>query len=188
MHARLIRGRGRSADRFALQDALCAHVTAGAQHAFNANWNLAVDWTHEQGVHSYARYQYQAGYTLFSPLFAVSDAADQMNYVPNLSVFRSDNRSRYDGMMVHLQGNVTSRFNLVANYTLSRPRRGDVFWASFLIMWMACAIPGTLLAKVILGRQGRMLRIDLFWPEPSICRPNSRLLCSANLKAPAPSP
>ncbi len=98
------------------------HVTAGVQHAFNAQWNLAVDWTHEQGVHSYARYQYQAGYSLFSPLFAVSDAADQTNYVPNLSVFRSDNRSRYDGMMVHLQGNVTSRFNLVANYTLSQAK------------------------------------------------------------------
>jgi hypothetical protein len=98
------------------------HVTAGVQHAFNAQWNLAVDWTHEQGVHSYARYQYQAGYTLFSPLFAASDTADQKNDVPDLSVFRSDNRSRYDGMMVHLQGNVTSRFNLVANYTLSKAK------------------------------------------------------------------
>ena len=96
------------------------HVSAGIQHAFNAQWNLAVDWTHEQGVHSYARYQYQAGYTLFSPLFAASDLTVQMNNVPNLTVFRSDNRSRYDGLMIHLQGNVTRRFNLVANYTLSK--------------------------------------------------------------------
>ena len=45
-----------------------------------------------------------------------------MNNVPNMTVFRSDNRSRYDGMMIHLQGNVTRRFNLVANYTLSKAK------------------------------------------------------------------
>jgi hypothetical protein len=44
-------------------------VTAGAQHAFTKNWTFSADWTHEQGVHSFARYQYQAGYTLFSSLF-----------------------------------------------------------------------------------------------------------------------
>ncbi len=98
------------------------HTSAGVQHAFNSKWNLAVDWVHEQGVHSYARYQYQAGYTLFSPLFPASDSTDQMNDVPNITVFRSDNRSRYDGMMIHLQGNVTRRFNLVANYTLSKAK------------------------------------------------------------------
>src|SRR5271157_3601605 len=98
------------------------HTSAGVQHAFNSEWNLAVDWVHEQGVHSYARYQYQAGYTLFSPLFSASDSTDQMNNVPNMNVFRSDNRSRYDGMMIHLQGNVTRRFNLVANYTLSKAK------------------------------------------------------------------
>src|SRR5208283_5216675 len=72
------------------------HASAGVQHAFNPQWNLSADWTHEQGVHSYARYQYEAGYTLFSPLFPASDLADQMNNVPNLTVFLSDNRSRYD--------------------------------------------------------------------------------------------
>jgi hypothetical protein len=45
-----------------------------------------------------------------------------MNNVPNLTVFRSDNRSRYDGLMIHLQGNVTQRLNLVANYTLSKAK------------------------------------------------------------------
>jgi hypothetical protein len=93
------------------------HATAGVQHAFNSRWTLGADWTHEEGVHSYRRYQYQAGYTLFSPLFA-SDTATQQQNVPDLSVFRSDNRSRYDGLSVHLQANV-SRFNLVLNYTLS---------------------------------------------------------------------
>jgi hypothetical protein len=98
------------------------HASAGVQHAFNSKWNLAADWVHEQGVHSYARYQYQAGFTLFSPLYPASDTTDQRNNVPNLTVFRSDNRSRYDGMMIHLQGNITGRFNLIANYTLSKAK------------------------------------------------------------------
>ena len=94
------------------------HATAGIEHAFNANWTVSAAWTHEQGVHAYSRYQYQAGFTLFSPLYA-ADAASQQQYVPDLSVFRSDNRSRYDGLSVHLQGNVSRRFQLIMNYTLS---------------------------------------------------------------------
>ena len=93
------------------------HASAGVQHAFNSHWTLGADWTHENGVHGYRRYIYQAGYTLFSPLFP-GDAASQQQEVPNLTVFRSDNRSRYDGLSVHLQANV-SRFSLVVNYTLS---------------------------------------------------------------------
>jgi hypothetical protein len=45
-----------------------------------------------------------------------------MNDVPNLTMFRADNRSRYDGMSLHLQGNVTGRVNVVVNYTLSRAK------------------------------------------------------------------
>jgi hypothetical protein len=93
------------------------HATAGVEHAFNSHWMVSADWTHEAGVHSYRRYEYQAGYTLFSPLFA-QDVATQQQNVPNISVFRTDNRSRYDGLSVHLQANV-SRFSLVLNYTLS---------------------------------------------------------------------
>jgi hypothetical protein len=94
------------------------HATGGIEHAFNSHWAMSAEWTHEEGVHAYRRYQYTAGYTLFSPLFG-QDAATQQQYVPNLSVFRTDNRSRYDGFSVHLQGNVSNRFNLVVNYTLS---------------------------------------------------------------------
>jgi hypothetical protein len=93
------------------------HASAGVQHAFNSHWTLGADWTHEEGNHGYRRYKYQAGYTLFSPLFS-SDAATQQQYVPDISVFRSDNRSRYDGLSVHLQANL-SRFSLILNYTLS---------------------------------------------------------------------
>jgi hypothetical protein len=94
------------------------HASAGIQHAFNSNWMLSGDFTHQAGVHSYARYQYQAGYTLFSPLFA-NDVATQQQNVPDIAVFRSDNRSRYDALSLRLQGNV-HRFTLVMHYTLAR--------------------------------------------------------------------
>jgi hypothetical protein len=94
------------------------HATAGVEHAFSREWLLRADWTHEEGVHAYRRYDYQAGYTLFSPLYA-SDAATQQQFVPNVTVFRSDNRSTYDALMIHLQGNVSGRLNVAVNYTLS---------------------------------------------------------------------
>jgi len=83
------------------------HLTGGAQHAFNPRWMVSADYTHEQGVHGYRRYQLVSGFTL------PADA-------PNISVFRSDNRSSYNGLMIHLQGNVSRRFSLIANYTLSK--------------------------------------------------------------------
>ena len=72
------------------------HATAGIQHAFNADWTLSADYTLETGMHGYRRYDY-----------------------PNVSIFRTDNRSSYKALMLHLQGNVAKRLNLVANYTLS---------------------------------------------------------------------
>jgi hypothetical protein len=72
------------------------HATAGVQHAFNANWILSADYTLETGMHSYRRYDF-----------------------PNVSVFRTDNRSSYNTLALHLQGNVSQRLNLVANYTLA---------------------------------------------------------------------
>jgi hypothetical protein len=72
------------------------HATAGVQHAFNANWILSADYTLETGMHGYRRYDF-----------------------PNVSVFRTDNRSSYNALALHLQGNVSRRLNLVANYTLA---------------------------------------------------------------------
>ena len=92
------------------------HVTGGLQHAFNKKWTLAADYTHEQGNHGYRAYNYLAGFTLFSP-----DPANQPD-VPNVTVFKSDNRSSYNALMIHLQGNATRRFSLIANYTLSRAK------------------------------------------------------------------
>ena len=72
------------------------HATGGVQHAFNSNWTASADYTHEEGNHAYRAYPFAA------------------------TVFRSDNRSSYNALMLHLQGNVLKRFNLVANYTFSK--------------------------------------------------------------------
>jgi len=77
------------------------HVTGGVQHAFNANWTLSTDFTLETGMHGYRHYDFP------NPAFG------------SVAVFRSDNRSSYKALKVHLQGNVAKRLNLVANYTLS---------------------------------------------------------------------
>jgi Carboxypeptidase regulatory-like domain/TonB dependent receptor len=89
------------------------HITGGVQHAFNSHWMASADYTHEEGNHGYRAYNYTAGTSLFSP-----DPANQA-FVPNVEVFKSDNRSTFNSLMLHLQGNVSNRFNLVANYTLS---------------------------------------------------------------------
>ena len=89
------------------------HASAGVQHALNDQWTLSADWTHEQGNHAYRGYNYTAGVNLFAP-----DPANQ-RFVPNITLFKSDNRSSYDAMMVHLQGN-TRHASLIANYTLAK--------------------------------------------------------------------
>jgi hypothetical protein len=71
-------------------------ATAGIQHALNANWMVSADYTRETGMHGYRRYDY-----------------------PEAAVFRTDNRSAYDGMSLRIQGNVSRRVNITAHYTLS---------------------------------------------------------------------
>lgn len=95
------------------------HASVGVQYLWHKSWTLSGDYVYEKGVHSYARYNYIAGYTLFSPLFA-QDPATQMANVPDISVFKSDNRSAYNALMLRAQGNVSRRFNLTASYTYSR--------------------------------------------------------------------
>ena len=97
------------------------HVSGGLQYLWHKNWTMSADYVHEQGNHGYRRYNYVAGYSLFSPLFA-SDTVTQQANVPDISVFKSDNRSSYNAMMLHLQGNVSRRFNFTANYVLSRAK------------------------------------------------------------------
>ena len=68
------------------------HITGGVQHAFNQHWLISADYTHEQGNHGYRAFPY-----------------------PSATVFESDNRSSYNALMLHLQGNM-HRFNVTANY------------------------------------------------------------------------
>ena len=98
------------------------HVTDGVEHAFNRNWLMSVDYIFEDGVHGYRPLPYTSGTNLFTPLIPTTDpdyATDQTNVVPNVNVFESINRSKYNALVLHLAGNM-KRFNLVANYTLSR--------------------------------------------------------------------
>jgi|CZKJ01.1.fsa_nt_gi hypothetical protein len=101
------------------------HTSGGVQHVFNQHWTLAADYTHEEGNHGYRAYGFTGGTNLFTPLIPASDpnyAGDQASVVPDLNLFKSDNRSTYNSLMLHLQGNVTHRFNLTANYTLSKAK------------------------------------------------------------------
>jgi hypothetical protein len=81
-------------------------ATGGVQHAFNENWMMAVDFTHETGMHGYRGYDY-------------SDVPAQYTPIP-LMVFRSDNRSDYNGVAVRVQGNVSKRYSLTAHYTFAK--------------------------------------------------------------------
>jgi hypothetical protein len=94
------------------------HISAGVQHAFSANWSTSADYIHEQGNHGYRAYSFTGGTNLFTPELQESDP-NQSVYVPDVNVFHSDNRSSYNALLLHLQGNVTRRFNLIANYTFS---------------------------------------------------------------------
>jgi hypothetical protein len=99
------------------------HITGGIQHAFNQSWTMSADYTHEQGNHGYRAYSYTSDTNFFTPLIPASDPTydlDQQSVVPNVNIFKSDNRSSYNALMLHLQGNVSQRFNLVANYTFSK--------------------------------------------------------------------
>ena len=95
------------------------HVSGGVEHAFSPNWAMSADYIHEQGNHAYRAYSYTGGTNLFTPLLPAGDP-DQANYVPDVNVFHSDNRSSYNGLLMHLQGNVSTDLNLVANYTFSK--------------------------------------------------------------------
>jgi hypothetical protein len=98
------------------------HIDGGAEHAFNQRWLASADYIHEQGNHGYRAFPYTSANNLFTPLIASSDpayAADQASVVPNVNVFQSDNRSSYNALMLHLQGNL-HLFSLVANYQLSK--------------------------------------------------------------------
>jgi hypothetical protein len=89
------------------------HTTGGLQHQFNQHWLMSADYVHEQGNHGYRGFPYTGGANLLSPIAGANAV------VPNVNVFESDNRSSYNGLMLHVQGNMR-RFDMVANYQLSK--------------------------------------------------------------------
>jgi hypothetical protein len=78
------------------------HATVGIQHAFNAHWTASADYTFEDGQHGYRGYAYPG-----------------TDVLPPVTIFKSDNRSSYNALMLRVQGNVAKRFDLTAHYTLS---------------------------------------------------------------------
>lgn len=71
-------------------------ASAAYEHAFRNDWRLSLSYERQQGVHQYRRYEY-----------------------PGFSLFRSDNRSIYNGLAVQVQHRFTHRFELTANYVLA---------------------------------------------------------------------
>jgi hypothetical protein len=97
------------------------HASAGVQYAFSPNWTLSADYIRETGMHAYRAYNYVPGYSLFSPLYP-SDPVSQQANVPDIQLYKTDNRSSYDALAIHLQGNLSHWFNLTANYTLANAK------------------------------------------------------------------
>jgi hypothetical protein len=73
------------------------HITGGVQHAFNEHWTASADYTHEQGNHGYRGYGFD-----------------------EFDLFKSDNRSSYNALMLRVQGNLARRLSLTAHYTLAK--------------------------------------------------------------------
>lgn len=81
-------------------------VSAGFEHAFANNWRINLTYEHQQGVHQYRRYEYTPGFGI------PGDA-------PGVSLFRTDNRSSFNGLAIQLQHKFSDRFEITANYVLS---------------------------------------------------------------------
>jgi len=71
-----------------------------------------VNYEHQQGVHQYRRYEYVAQDPINAPNATLPGTA------PNISVFRTDNRSRYDGISFAVNHR-SKRLDLTAHYTLA---------------------------------------------------------------------
>ncbi len=78
----------------------------GVERVLSSTWRLNIHYEHQQGNHQYRRYEYVSDFTL--PATA-----------PNISLFRTDNRSRYDGVALQVQHSFANHFELSAHYTLS---------------------------------------------------------------------
>lgn len=82
-------------------------TSAAIEHKFHNSWLLNIQFEHQEGNHQYRRYEYVAGFTL---------PADS----PNISLFKSDNRSSYNGIAVQVEHRFSKLFELNSYYTFSR--------------------------------------------------------------------
>ena len=82
-------------------------ASAGWEQLLGANWTFSANYQHQQGVHQYRLYEYAGGITL--PAGA-----------PDVSVARTDNRSRYDAASWMVRRRFARNFDLTAHYTLAR--------------------------------------------------------------------
>ena len=88
-------------------------ASAGFEHAFAKTWRLNINYAHQQGVHQYRRYEYVAQDPAAAPNGTLPVTA------PDISVFRTDNRSGYDAVSIALNHSFSSRFEMTAHYTLA---------------------------------------------------------------------
>ncbi len=94
------------------QSPYAVQASAGFEHAFTKTWRLNINYEHQQGVHQYRRYEYVAQDPAAAPNATLPATA------PNISVFRTDNRSRYDGVSFAINHN-SSLLEFTAHYTLA---------------------------------------------------------------------
>jgi hypothetical protein len=94
------------------QSPYAVQASAGLEHALARSWRLNINYEHQQGVHQYRRYEYVAQDPAAAPNATLPPTA------PNVSVFRTDNRSRYDGISFAINHN-SPRLEFTAHYTLA---------------------------------------------------------------------
>ncbi len=111
------------------------HMSAGLQHAFNVRWSVSADYTHEQGNHAYRAYAF-----------------------PEFDLYKTDNRSSYNALMVHLQGDVSRRFSLVANYTLAQAQTWGCVLGELFDYVNAVCDPNNAFARGDYGPSGEDVR------------------------------
>jgi hypothetical protein len=87
-------------------------ASAGLEHAITKAWRLNINYEHQQGVHQYRRYEYIAQDPILAPNATLPATA------PNISVFRTDNRSCYDGVSFAISHS-SRKLDLTAHYTLA---------------------------------------------------------------------
>ncbi len=111
------------------------HTTVGAQRALSERWSISADFTHEQGNHGYRAYAF-----------------------PEFNLYRSDNRSSYNALMIHLQGDVARRFSLVANYTLAKAQTWGCVLGELFDYVNAVCDPNNAFARGDYGPSGEDVR------------------------------